>query len=387
MFKLKKIIFSLSSFIFLFFPLIIQAQTPLPTTTQTSCKWFCDDNPTLSADAYCKKINSNFVAGSQCLAQTGPANCGMYTKAVCCCSPAGSIVNLAPPIKAQEAPKYKIPELQVNIPNINFSEVNCTNTEGGGFSCSISWIGDYISAIYNYGINIAGILAAIMLMAGGLVWLTSGGDASKVSKAKSLIGGSITGLVILFSTYMILYEINPELTKLKSISIIAPKDIPLEGAEGDISFDNSSASKTGRLKTDYIIIHTAAGVTTRDSIDKYHRSLGWNGIGYNVYIERNGAVVMGRGEDAIGAHAVNYNSNSLGISYSGCADWKTRKSMSEAVNKGTITQVQLDALVATIKKYQQKYNIPTEKVLGHSELGVSKACPCIPMNELRAMLR
>lgn len=386
MFRLKKIIFFISAILFLFAPFISQAQTPLPTTTTTSCKWFCDDNPTLSDDAYCKKMNSNFIAGSQCLAQVGPANCGMSTKAICCCSPAGSTVNLVETIKGQEMPKYNIPKLQIDIPNLNFTEVKCTNTENGSFACSISWIGDYISAIYNYGLSIAGILAAIMLMAGGVIWLTSGGDTSKVSKAKSLIGGSITGLIILFSTYMILYEINPELTKLKSISIMAPKDIPLEAAEGDKAFDNSSASKV-RLKTEYIIIHTAAGVTTRNSVDRYHRSLGWNGIGYNVYIERNGAVVMGRGEDVIAAHAVGYNSKSLGISYSGCADWKTRSSISEAVKKGTITQTQVDSLVSTIKKYQQKYNVPTEKVLGHSELGVSKACPCIPMNELRAMLR
>ena len=291
---------------------------------------------------------------------------------------------------ATKLPKYNAPTLQIDIPNINFNRVECSNTDGGGFICAVPWIGDYVSAIYNYGLSVAGILAAIMLMAGGLVWLTSGGDASKVSKAKSLIGGSITGLVILFSTYMILYEINPELTKLKSISVIAPDDIVLEVAEGDIVFDNDKTQSKIRPKTEYIIIHTTGGSNpTRDEVDAGHRKKGWDGIGYNVFIERSGSVVMGRGEDVIGAHAENWNSKSLGISYSGCSNAKiTNETTSEAIKNGAITQSQLNALVSTIKAYQQKYNVPTEKVIGHNEIdGVIKACPCLPMDELRAMLR
>jgi len=71
-----------------------------------------------------------------------------------------------------------------------------------------------------------------------LLWLTSGGDSGKVSKAKGLIAGSITGLIILFSAYMILYEVNPELTVLKPITIGQIKD----GAIGDSSVPVSPAT-------------------------------------------------------------------------------------------------------------------------------------------------
>ena len=126
----------------------------------------------------------------------------------------------------QAAPKFDPPQLQIQIPGLVFEEadVDCVNLKDGSYSCSIHWIGKYISAIYNYSLTIGGILAALMLMAGGLLWLTSGGDSSKVTKAKSLIGGSITGLIILFSAYMILYEVNPELTKLKPININSISD-------------------------------------------------------------------------------------------------------------------------------------------------------------------
>ena len=81
------------------------------------------------------------------------------------------------------------------------------------------WIGEYITGIYNYGVNIAGILAAIMLMAGGLLWLVSGGDAGRITQAKELIIGSVTGLIILAGSYIILIQIDPNLVKFAPLNI------------------------------------------------------------------------------------------------------------------------------------------------------------------------
>lgn len=77
----------------------------------------------------------------------------------------------------------------------------------------------YIDTFYNYGLSIAGLLAAVMLMAGGTLWLVSGGDSGKVGQAKDIISGSLIGLIILFSAYLILNTINPELLKMKPISM------------------------------------------------------------------------------------------------------------------------------------------------------------------------
>jgi len=75
----------------------------------------------------------------------------------------------------------------------------------------------YVKAFYGYGLSIAGILAAIVLMAGGILWLTSAGNDSRISQAKELIIGSVTGLVILFCSWIILNTINPDLVKLRPI--------------------------------------------------------------------------------------------------------------------------------------------------------------------------
>jgi hypothetical protein len=86
-------------------------------------------------------------------------------------------------------------------------------------SCKIPWIGIYIYALYNYLLGIGGVLAAIALMIGGVLWLISAGNANRVSQAKSWITGSLTGLVILLTSYVLLYEINPELLGMKYIEM------------------------------------------------------------------------------------------------------------------------------------------------------------------------
>jgi hypothetical protein len=87
-------------------------------------------------------------------------------------------------------------------------------------------LGRYILSLYNYGLAIVGILAAIILMAGGLLWLTSGGSAAKIGQAKELMTGSIIGLIILVGAWMILNTINPNLTRLPSIDTLIVTEVP-----------------------------------------------------------------------------------------------------------------------------------------------------------------
>jgi len=89
-------------------------------------------------------------------------------------------------------------------------------------------IGEYISAIYKYATGIVGILAAVVLMVGGVMWITAAGNQTRVGEAKAWITAALTGLVIAMASFMILYTVNPELTKFRPI---APKPIN-RGATG-----------------------------------------------------------------------------------------------------------------------------------------------------------
>lgn len=92
-----------------------------------------------------------------------------------------------------------------------------------------SYIAKMIRGFYDYGIGIAGILAAIILMAGGLIWLTSAGSSDKISQAKNLISGSIIGLVLIFGSWMMLKTINPDLVDFKINSITGITGITFGG--------------------------------------------------------------------------------------------------------------------------------------------------------------
>ena len=60
-----------------------------------------------------------------------------------------------------------------------------------------------IMAIVNVLLGFLGIVAIIIVLYGGFVWLTSGGNEEKVSQAKKIITAGIIGLVIIFVSFAI----------------------------------------------------------------------------------------------------------------------------------------------------------------------------------------
>jgi len=210
-----------------------------------SCSW----------RAYTLQVDPPQILSAGCFSdedRSGDAKCSdpkpagssglVNTEYFCCCQ--------ATQEAATKEPKFKIPELQIDIPTLKLSEVKCQADDSGNFNCPIPWIGEYIVAIYNYGVGVAGILAAIMLMAGGVLWLISGGDSSKVSQAKELIAGSVTGIIILMSSYILLLEINPKLVTFKPISLNYIKEAEVKLASSRYSSsaqgykDSTCASET-----------------------------------------------------------------------------------------------------------------------------------------------
>lgn len=73
----------------------------------------------------------------------------------------------------------------------------------------------FAAAMYKFLIGLAGIAAVIAMMVGGYLWLFSGGNASRVGEAKSIIGSAVFGLFLTIGSYMILNLINPDLVNWK----------------------------------------------------------------------------------------------------------------------------------------------------------------------------
>lgn len=81
-------------------------------------------------------------------------------------------------------------------------------------------------------------------------------------------------------------------------------------------------SRTKRSATKKIILHhtDSIGSSVQD-IHQYHKNTnGWNGIGYNYYIRRDGSVYLGRGQEYVGAHCGGENEDSIGIAFEGRYD-------------------------------------------------------------------
>ena len=92
-----------------------------------------------------------------------------------------------------------------------------------------NWIGQYVAAIYRYGVGVAAFLAVIMIMIGGLIWLTSAGRSGQVETGKDFVKSALFGLLLAMFSFVMLYAINPRLTVFQPLDIASPD---LSGPEG-----------------------------------------------------------------------------------------------------------------------------------------------------------
>lgn len=138
--------------------------------------------------------------------------------------------------------------LQVKIPGLekiaSETPATCTNNDGQT-TCSLPWISIYIKAFYNYSMGIIGILAALALMIGGVIYLTAAGNATRISTATSWITGALTGMLIMFTSYILLNEINPNLISFKPIvlDIVQEETTSYETADSDLAVNTNCDGK------------------------------------------------------------------------------------------------------------------------------------------------
>jgi hypothetical protein len=147
----------------------------------------------------------------------------------CCCINVNS-AQLAQQIKPETIPQFIMPNFQINIPGLDqaLTATPCVDDGDGGTICTVPWISQYIFFIYKYSLSFIAILAAIMIMIAGLLWIVSGGDASRITKAKQMIAGSLTGLLLMVSVNILLNFINPDLINQGALKISY-----ISGIDGD----------------------------------------------------------------------------------------------------------------------------------------------------------
>lgn len=122
---------------------------------------------------------------------------------------------------------------------------------------------------------------------------------------------------------------------------------------------------------EWIIVHHSGGTDknpledtshhTAQIMETYHISKGWEGLGYQYVIHKDGAIWAGRPEHYHGAHTVDYNRKSIGICLAGNFD-------------ATLpTKEQEQALAGLIASLIALYSIPREKIVPHRTFA-TKTC-------------
>jgi N-acetylmuramoyl-L-alanine amidase len=105
---------------------------------------------------------------------------------------------------------------------------------------------------------------------------------------------------------------------------------------------------------------------TAETIHKWHLMRGWDGCGYHFVILEDGTVENGRPTYWEGSHAAGYN-DYLGICMIG-------------IDK--FTKMQLCALAGLCKRLKEKFNLESDKIIGHYKVS-EKTCPNMNVDDFK----
>ncbi|MBI2483294.1 hypothetical protein HYV74_03935 [Candidatus Uhrbacteria bacterium] len=139
----------------------------------------------------------------------------------------------------------------------------------------VSDLRQYIVLAYVWLVRFAAILAVVVIMAGGLMWITSAG-AGRIDTAKQWIRNALIGLLLSIGSYVLLQTINPDLVQLslprtmmlrpiatgQKFCSSLPREVEIRkfGPNGSIVTDRSQL-KCGQIFT---VIGASSGQCTGD---------------------------------------------------------------------------------------------------------------------------
>ena len=119
----------------------------------------------------------------------------------------------------------------------------------GGSIDTRTGVGDYVNKIITLVVMIAGVLAVLMIVIGGIKWMLEESVFEK-GAAKKMIQNALFGLVLVLASYMILNTINPNLVDVSLV--IKSQSIDIESAtqKPDGTFDYSKCKPPPKIDTD-----------------------------------------------------------------------------------------------------------------------------------------
>ncbi len=106
------------------------------------------------------------------------------------------------------------------IADIGFQQITTPGgyQPGGGIEGSTSAVEKLISNVLVVLTVVAGIAFTLYFLLGGLNWITAGGDKGKIDKAKGMMTGGATGIIVIAVSYAIVWIVG----KALGIDILNP---------------------------------------------------------------------------------------------------------------------------------------------------------------------
>lgn len=152
------------------------------------------------------------------------------------------------PDDAPKEPKPVIFTPQVSIPgSIQFGGKIFSINQGQDIQVNSELLAKYIAVLFNWLIGAIGVIVVAYMAFGGMQWLAAAGSADGINKAKETIRDSMIGLLLVVSSYSVLYFINPRLVGFNFLEVtrIGRIELIADGVEPEGGYPSGSLSSTG----------------------------------------------------------------------------------------------------------------------------------------------
>lgn len=194
---------------------------------------FCEENTNCPLDkkSCCIKINTYNEKIETCTSNITQQQCnvpitkyidGQTCEEINCSQGIGQVLSTF--LSTEYRPPEKIEKFefipQVTIPgSVQFGGKIFSVNEGQGIEVNGELLSKYIAVLFNWLIGAIGVIVVAYMGFGGMQWLAAAGSAEGINKAKETIRDSMIGLLLVASSYTVLYFINPQLVGFKTLVI------------------------------------------------------------------------------------------------------------------------------------------------------------------------
>ena len=105
----------------------------------------------------------------------------------------------------------------------------------------------YLQDMFKIVLGVAGVLAVIMIMRGGIMYITAGDNESSVGEAKDIIRSAIFGLLLAIMSFLIIQTLNPSALNFSINPVVTGSycffynnRVYIKNADGTETFDESA---------------------------------------------------------------------------------------------------------------------------------------------------